>query len=104
MDLQLKRRFNVFSEVLTICLAEVNKYIVSGHANHAVCIWDMNTGALIKQLDGHKDVVAAVCVTPANRHIISGSHDESIHIWHMESGECVRQLKGQTDIYALCIT
>ncbi len=39
-------------------------------------IWDLESGELLRTLEGHSDTVTSVCVTA--KHIISGSKDTTV--------------------------
>lgn len=59
------------------------KWIVSGSADNNVCIWDINTRALLQRLPGHTDVVVAVAAHPSVDLIASGAldNDKTVRLW-----------------------
>jgi WD40 repeat protein len=71
--------------------------ITSASADTTMAVWDLETGARIRQLAGHRDWVSSVAVTPDSRRIISGSDDRTVAIWDLETGACIRQLAGHQD-------
>ena len=46
-------------------------------------IWELETGKLIKSLEGHKDEINSVKFSPNGEYIISGSSDKKVKIWSM---------------------
>ena len=69
----------------------------SGSANDkTIKVWDLESGRLLRSLEGHTDGVNAVALTPDGR-IVSGSADKTIKVWDLESGHLLRSLEGHTD-------
>lgn len=64
-----------------------------------VYIWDANTGALLKTLEGHEDSVYGVAFTPDGRSLVSVSLDQTVKIWDLgaigvtDSGHVGRQTR-----------
>jgi WD40 repeat protein len=46
-----------------------------------VRIWDVDDGALIGELKGHKQAVTCIAYKPDLRMLLSGSHDETVRLW-----------------------
>jgi general transcriptional corepressor TUP1 len=46
-----------------------------------VRIWDVQTGALIERLKGHKDSVYSIAFTPDGKGLVSGSLDKTLKHW-----------------------
>ena len=51
------------------------KYIVSGSWDSTVKIWSVETGEVIRTLQGHSSIVNSVAFSPENKYIVSGSYD-----------------------------
>jgi hypothetical protein len=52
-------------------------------------VWELETGRLLRTLEGHKGPVCSVAVTPDGAQIVSGSEDGTIKIWRIRSNELV---------------
>ena len=62
--------------------------LISGDWGGTVKFWDIQTGGVIRTLDGHTDIVDSVSISPDNSIIASGSRDETIRLWDSGTGEC----------------
>ena len=60
-----------------------NGNIVSG-SYREIKIWNSDTGAEIRTLNGHTNYVLSVAILP-NGNIVSGSWDQTIKIWNINS-------------------
>ena len=63
-----------------------NEQLASGSADYSVKIWDVATGAEVRTLEGHEDMVWALAALP-NGQLASGSADYSIHVWGARRAE-----------------
>ena len=57
--------------------------IASGSWDDTVRIWDAETGAQIRTLDGHTSIVTSVAYSPDGSKIVSGSWDDTVRIWNV---------------------
>ena len=53
---------------------------------------DAETGASIRTLTGHVNLVNAVCFSPDCKHIASGSVDNTVKLWEASTGSCLSTL------------
>jgi WD40 repeat protein len=50
-------------------------------------LWDAQTGALVRTLEGHRHEVRSVAFLPDGRSLASSSLDGTVKIWRVETGE-----------------
>ena len=72
-------------------------FLVSGHSDRTVYVWDLQTGGLVCTLKGHTRGVSSVVFSPCGNMIASGSDDHSIRIWSVSTHECLCILEGHSD-------
>jgi WD40 repeat protein len=65
--------------------------------DRTVKVWELESGRLLRSLEGHTGGVNAVAVSPDGRFIVSGSDDRTVKVWELESGRLLRSLEGHTD-------
>ncbi|PGG95792.1 hypothetical protein AJ80_09912 [Polytolypa hystricis UAMH7299] len=73
--------------VLDVCFNK--KYIVSCSKDTTLCVWDRNTGVLLKRLLGHRGPVNAVQLR--GDLVVSASGDGVAKLWNIASGQCVKE-------------
>ena len=71
----------------------------------AVRLWDAETGACARTLEGHGDAMYSVCFSPDGRRLATGSNDNTVRLWDVETGACVRTLEGHGDwVVSVCFS
>jgi hypothetical protein len=57
-------------------------------------VWDARTGAILRELKGHTDVVASATFSPDGTRVVTGGADKTVKIWDMRTGAPLLDLKG----------
>ncbi len=55
-------------------------------------MWLVESGELVRTLEGHTDMVNSVSFSPDGQSIVSGSRDNTIRVWLVERGVLVLTL------------
>jgi WD40 repeat protein len=82
--------------VNAVAVSPDGRFIVSGSDDRTVKVWELESGRLLRSLEGHTGGVNAVAVSPDGRFIVSGSSDRTVKVWELESGRLLRSLEGHT--------
>lgn len=75
-------------------LAFDDKHIVTCSKDATICVWDRNTGVMLKQLRGHSGPVNAVQMR--GNTIVSCSGDFRVKLWNIDTGKNIREFIGHT--------
>ncbi len=60
--------------------------LISGANDHAIKIWDINTGKCQKTIQGYTNRIWSVAFSPNGKKLVSGSEDNKIRIWNIQEG------------------
>ena len=60
--------------------------MASGSDDKTIKLWNLESGAQIKELKGHSYYVYSVTFSLDGKTLVSGSWDKTIKIWNLESG------------------
>ncbi len=58
--------------------AEAAELALTRSNSHLSSVWDLESGKLVRTLEGHTGYVSSVAVTPNGRQIVSGSNDKTV--------------------------
>ncbi|KAI1074475.1 WD40-repeat-containing domain protein [Whalleya microplaca] len=83
-----------FHTASVLDLAFDDKHIVTCSKDISICVWDRNTGTLLKQLKGHTGPVNSVQLR--GNTIVSCSGDFRVKLWNLDSGKAIREFAGHT--------
>ncbi|KAL3488950.1 hypothetical protein BJX62DRAFT_239534 [Aspergillus germanicus] len=64
-----------------------------GGGNGIITLWDLNSGSLIRSLDGHTEAATALGFS-VDGLLASGSNDRTARLWNPESGQLLRTFEG----------
>ena len=94
------------SNALSIAINNTGRVIATGHGNFrddqkslesSIKIWNLESGKLIKTLNGHTKQVRSLSFSPNGEHLVSGSHDRTIKIWNVKSGKLETSIDAHED-------
>ena len=78
-----------------------SRTILAGGNDQVVYQFDTNTGELVRELKGHKDLVRSLHLDSANGRIISGSYDASVRAYDMHTGDTIIEFTSWTTSWIL---
>ncbi|CAK7266541.1 hypothetical protein SEPCBS119000_002083 [Sporothrix epigloea] len=88
----IRRLLHHSAAVLDLCFDD--RYIVTCSKDVTICVWDRESGTLLKQLRGHSGPVNAVQMR--GNTIVSCSGDFRVKLWNIETGKAIREFMGHT--------
>jgi len=83
--------------VLAADMSPDEKMLVTGGADKAPNLWEVTSGRLLGQMQGHTSDIEFVAFTPNARLIISASEDRSVRIWSVDHQQELAMLAFQKE-------
>jgi WD40 repeat protein len=74
------------AEVWSLAFSPDGRWLVSGHADGAILLWDVAEREAVANLNEHHGSVRAVAFSPDGKHLASASEDRSVIVWDTERG------------------
>ena len=78
-------------------VATNGQLVVCAPVDNTIKVWDLKSGKLLHNLQGHTDQVLDVKVIPDGQLAISSSEDNTVKVWDLKSGKLLHNLQGHTD-------
>lgn len=86
--------FRAHGNHVVTCLLLESDMIITGSDDTTINLYDAQTGALRKTLQGHDGGIWSL--TRDGDILVSGSTDQSIRVWSIATGKCLHFLQGHT--------
>lgn len=68
--------------------------LATGGADQMIKLWDVESGKLIKTLEGHTHHVTSIAWNANLRELATGSADATVKVWNIETGQATRTITG----------
>ena len=69
-----------------VAFADEDRLLATSGIDPVIRVWNMQNGALVRELEAHKDGVRGLDATADGTTLISGSRDNTIRVWDATSG------------------
>jgi WD40 repeat protein len=79
---------------LTVALAGQGHRLATSSEAFGVCVWDADTGKLLRRLEGEPASPGALAMSADGRFVLAGSKDGLIRLWHTGSGSVIQEYQG----------
>jgi WD40 repeat protein len=88
--------------VANVCVTADGRRAVAGSSEHAMRVWDLETGICLRMVKETLSVFDSLCLTPDGQLAVSGGldpTDKRLRVWRLENAECLVTLRNEeTDI------
>jgi len=89
--------------VTAVAVFPNRRQMVTGSFDNTLRLWDLETGIVLKKMEGHNAPVSALAVSRDGQIIVSGDENEEFIAWHGETGGSLTEpIKAHSDdIYSV---
>ena len=76
--------FDTKSYITDIKYTSDNRYLITGHLDNSIRLWDLNFKQQIKRFEGHSAAIHSLDISNDNKLLLSVSDDGTIRIWDIQ--------------------
>jgi len=87
----------ILSGRAAVAFSPDGKTVASARADNSITLWNVQTGAKIRQFQGHDLPILAIAISPNGRFLASASHDKTVRVWDLATGAELATLRSHTD-------
>jgi WD40 repeat protein len=84
------------TDVITCLAISPDNTILVGGSWKKIWVWNLQTGEIIRSIDGHSHWVLSVAISPGGSILVSGGADKTIKVWNLKTGQVIRTLNGHS--------
>ncbi len=89
------------SSITSIAYAPDGKTLASGSADNTIKLWNVATGKLIANFNGHSGRINSISWSPDGKTLASGSADNTIKLWNIATGKQITNFNGHSSVSVL---
>jgi WD40 repeat protein len=93
VDPALRRVIPATGTVVSVAVSR-GGLVAAGTLDDVVHLWDLMTGRLLAELEGHRAWVRAVAISDDGHLLASGGSDHTVRMWALPAGVLLRVLEG----------
>lgn len=95
---------DIKSKAMCIAWSDCNDYLVSGHNDGAVCLWDAQSGKKIAESKEHSDTIKDLQMAPDRSFFITASKDNSARIFETTTLKVLKEFKTERPVNSASIS
>jgi WD40 repeat protein len=80
------------TDVITSLAISPDNSILVGGSWKKIWVWNLQTGGIIRSIEGHSHWVLSVAISSDGNTLVSGSADKNIKVWNIKTGQLIHTL------------
>ncbi|MGB3207593.1 MAG: WD40 repeat domain-containing protein [Crinalium sp.] len=90
--------------ITSLAISSDNNILVGGSWKK-ILVWNLQTGKILRTLEGHSHWVLSVAISSDGQTLVSGSADKTLKVWNLQTGKNIHTLKKHSSwVTAIAIT
>lgn len=90
--------------VNALVISPNGRTIVTASSDKTAAIIDVDTGRVLRRLQGHADKVMSAAMSPDGRYIATGSDDKTTKIWDAATGDLLKTIRLGSTVWVLAFS
>ncbi|MBW4433613.1 MAG: caspase family protein [Pelatocladus maniniholoensis HA4357-MV3] len=96
--------FKIEGAVTSLTFSPDGKYIVTGHQDKKVRLWNLRGKLICAPFQGHQSDVTSVAFSPDSKEIVSASQDGTLQLWNLWGKPKYKSLDWGHVVTIICLT
>jgi len=84
------------TDVITCLAISPDNTILVGGSWKKIWVWNLQTGGIIRSIEGHSHWVLSVAISSDGNTLVTGSADKNIKVWNLKTGQVICTLNGHS--------
>ena len=84
------------TDVITSLAISPDNTILVGGSWQKIWVWNLQSGAIIRTIEGHSHWVLSVAISHDGNTLVTGSADKTIKVWNLKTGQIIHTLNGHS--------
>ncbi len=80
------------TDIITCLAISPDNTILVGGSWQKIWVWNLQTGGIIRSIEGHSHWVLSVAISPDGNTLVTGSADKNIKVWNLKTGKLIHTL------------
>jgi WD40 repeat protein len=82
------------TDIITSLAISPDNTILVGGSWKRIWLWNLESGEIIRSIEGHSHWVLSVAISPDGNKLVTGSADKTIKVWDLKTGQIIHTLNG----------
>jgi len=90
--------------VRAVALTADGRGAVSASSDRTLKVWDIESGKLIRTLEGHAGGIYAIALTADGGRAVSASYDQTLKVWDIKNGKMIASFTGDSAMISCALS
>ncbi|MBI3414314.1 MAG: WD40 repeat domain-containing protein [Verrucomicrobia bacterium] len=97
MNVKIMHQWNTEDIGSAVAISPNGKLVLSCGLRESIDLFDVQSGKVIRNMEGHQRKITCFAISPDSRFALSGADNGEIRLWELDNGRCHASLKGHSE-------